>query len=103
MSETNLGAGCALWAQCATSAFRRIISIYQTLGPFFLVHFRGQNPESFTAGLSNQMEPSPFSEKGNSGRAGTRIWVCALQVRDPSAPDDLSSGVWDGVRHLLEH
>lgn len=92
-----------MWAQCAISAFRRIISIYQTLGPFFLVHFRGQNPESLTAGLSNQMEPSPFREKGDSGGAGTRIWVRAFQARDPSAPNDLSSGVWDGLRHLLEH
>lgn len=93
MSETNLRAGCGLWAQCAISAFRRIISIYQTLGPFFLVHFRGQNPENLAAGLSNQMEPCPFREKGDSGGARKRTWVCAPQARDPSAPNDLSSGV----------
>ena len=62
----------------------------------FLVHFRGQNPESLGTGLSNQMEANPFREEGDSGGTGTGTWVCAPQAWDPSAANDLSSGVWDG-------
>lgn len=87
MSETNLGAGCGLWAQCAISAFRRIISIYQTLGPFFLVLFRGQNPESLAAGLSTKWNPVPLERKGTvveqgreSGSVSFRPRILLLQT-----------------------
>lgn len=79
--------------QCAISAFRRISS-QQTFGPFFLIHFRGQNPQSLSTRLSNQMEPHPFREEGDHGEAGISTRVCAPQARDPS-PNDLRSGVWD--------
>lgn len=84
MSETNLGAGCGLWAQCAISAFRRIISIYQTLGPFFL---GARTQKVLLPGSQTKWNPVPLERKGTvveqgreSGSVSFRPRILLLQT-----------------------